>query len=155
MTSYTAYTIMNSLNLKVVFSQREEKKSSDYIRSKTEYYFLSIILIASDEICLLAWSLAGLNQILIAGAILNCVKFRRFHDGQKTIFQAVILFMSPSILFDDYFALLICIILKVSTMQLSTVIFGVMRTLTNVGKKQGLEFCTFCVKYSSRNFFRT
>ena len=38
-------------------------------------------------------------------------------------------------LFDDYFSLLICIILKVSTMQLSTVIFEVMRTLTNVGKK--------------------
>ena len=38
-------------------------------------------------------------------------------------------------LFDDNFALLICIILKVSTMQLSTVIFREMRTLTNVGKK--------------------
>ena len=38
-------------------------------------------------------------------------------------------------LFDEYFALLICIILKVSAMQLSTVIFRVMRTLTNVGKK--------------------
>ena len=42
-------------------SQKEEKKSSLYIRSKTEYYFLSIILIACDEISLFAWSLAGLN----------------------------------------------------------------------------------------------
>ena len=42
-------------------SQKEEKKSSLYIRSKTEYYFLFIILIACDEISLLAWSLAGLN----------------------------------------------------------------------------------------------
>ena len=58
-------------------------------------------------------------------------------------------------LFDEYFALLICIILKVSAMQLSTVIFRVMRTLTNVGKNRDWSFAHFVLNTLSRNFFRT
>ena len=61
MTSYTAYTIMNSLNLRVVWVREKKKNPPIIFGQKTEYYFLSIILIASDEISLLAWSLAGLN----------------------------------------------------------------------------------------------
>ena len=41
-------------------------------------------------------------------------------------------------LFDDYFALLICIILKVSTMQLSTVIFSSNENSHECGKEIGI-----------------